>query len=261
MEISLYQIDAFASKLFEGNPAAVCPLDEWLPDDTMQAIAAENNLSETAFFVPTGSGFHIRWFTPVSEVDLCGHATLASAYVLFDILNYQNDRIEFKSRSGLLAVARENEWLVMDFPAQPPEPCEVPEEIAAAFAASPAECLKSEDLLVVFAHEKDIESADPDFELLKKLDSRGVIITAGSKRYDFVARFFAPRYGIPEDPVTGSAYTQLAPYWASKTGLTKFSAKQLSARGGELDCELVDDRVLIAGKAVKYLEGKIEVGT
>ncbi len=259
MELSLYQIDAFASKLFEGNPAAVCPLDEWLPDDTMQAIAAENNLSETAFFVPTGSGFHIRWFTPVSEVDLCGHATLASAYVLFDILNCQNDRIEFKSKSGLLAVTRENEWLVMDFPAQPPEPCEVPREIAAAFAASPAECLKSEDYMVVFEREADIKSAAPDFELLKKLDLRGVIITAKSDRYDFVARFFAPQYGIPEDPVTGSAYTQLTPYWASKTGKKKFRAKQLSPRGGELTCELRNDRVLIAGKAIKYMEGKIYI--
>ncbi len=257
MEISLYQIDAFASKLFEGNPAAVCPLDEWLPDDTMQAIAAENNLSETAFFVPTGSGFHIRWFTPVSEVDLCGHATLASAYVLFIILGHQNDRIEFKSKSGLLAVTRENEWLVMDFPAQPPEPCEVPREIAAAFAASPAESLKSEDYMVVFEREADIKSAAPDFELLKKLDLRGVIITAKSDRYDFVARFFAPQYGIPEDPVTGSAYTQLTPYWASKTGKKKFRAKQLSPRGGELTCELRNDRVLIAGKAIKYMEGKI----
>ncbi len=259
MEISLYQIDAFASKLFEGNPAAVCPLDEWLPDDTMQAIAAENNLSETAFFVPTGSGFHIRWFTPVSEVDLCGHATLASAYVLFDILNCQNDRIEFQSKSGLLAVTRENEWLVMDFPAQPPEPCEVPREIAAAFAASPAESLKSEDYMVVFEREADIKSAAPDFELLKKLDLRGVIITAKSDRYDFVARFFAPQYGIPEDPVTGSAYTQLTPYWASKTGKKKFRAKQLSPRGGELTCELRNDRVLIAGKAIKYMEGKIYI--
>ncbi len=259
MEISLYQIDAFASKLFEGNPAAVCPLDEWLPDDTMQAIAAENNLSETAFFVPTSSGFHIRWFTPVSEVDLCGHATLASAYVLFDILNCLNDRIEFKSKSGLLAVTRENEWLVMDFPAQPPEPCEVPREIAAAFAASPAESLKSEDYMVVFEREADIKSAAPDFELLKKLDLRGVIITAKSDRYDFVARFFAPQYGIPEDPVTGSAYTQLTPYWASKTGKKKFRAKQLSPRGGELTCELRNDRVLIAGKAIKYMEGKIYI--
>lgn len=261
MEISLYQIDAFASKLFEGNPAAVCPLDVWLPDDVMQYIAAENNLSETAFFVPKGHGFHIRWFTPVSEVKLCGHATLASAYVLFHILGYKKDKIEFDSKSGTLAVTKDNEWLVMDFPAQPPVPCEIPEEIVKAFNAVPAECLISEDYIAVFENEVDIERAEPDFEQLKKLDLRGVIITAKSTRYDFVARFFAPNYGILEDPVTGSAYTQLAPYWASKTGLQRFSAKQMSSRGGELTCEIVDDRVFISGKAIKYLEGKIKINT
>ena len=259
MEISLYQIDAFTSELFKGNPAAVCPLDEWLSDDIMQSIAAENNLSETAFFVPTDNGFHIRWFTPVSEVDLCGHATLATAYVLFNIFGYKKDKIEFDSKSGLLAVSKDNEWLVMDFPAQPPVPCDVPEEIVRAFDTTPVECLSSEDLIVVFARENDVESADPDFELLKKLDLRGVAITAKSTRYDFVARFFAPKYGIPEDPVTGSAYTQLAPYWASKTGSKKFSVKQMSSRGGELRCEVSGDRVFISGKAIKYLEGKINI--
>ena len=259
MEISLFQIDAFASELFEGNPAAVCPLTEWLPDETMQSIAAENNLSETAFFVPKANGYHIRWFTPVSEVDLCGHATLATAYVLFNIFGYKNDKIEFDSKSGILAVMRDNDWLVMDFPAQPPAPCDIPDEIVKAFNTEPIECLKSEDLIAVYEREIDIEMESADFEQLKKLDSRGVIITAKSTRYDFVARFFAPKYGIPEDPVTGSAYTQLAPYWASKIGLKKFSVKQLSSRGGELTCEMVDDRVLIAGKAIKYLEGKIKI--
>jgi PhzF family phenazine biosynthesis protein len=261
MKISLYQIDAFASALFKGNPAAVCPLDEWLPDETMQSIAAENNLSETAFFVPKADGFHIRWFTPVSEVDLCGHATLATAYVLFNILGYEQDKIEFDSRSGMLAVTKDNEWLIMDFPAQPPVPCDIPEEIVQAFNTVPVECLESEDLIVVFEREIDVESATPDFEIIKKLDFRGVAITAKSTRYDFVARFFAPKYGIPEDPVTGSAYTQLAPYWASKTGSKKFSVKQLSQRGGELRCELAGDRVFISGKAVKYLEGKINIET
>ena len=259
MEITLYQIDAFASKLFEGNPAAVCPLDAWIPDEIMQSIAAENNLSETAFFVSKGNGYHIRWFTPVSEVDLCGHATLASAYVLFDILGYKKDKIEFDSNSGILAVTKVNEWLVMDFPAQPPVPCDIPKEIIKAFKIAPIECLKSEDLIVVFEKEIDIESANPDLEQLKKLDFRGVIITAKSTRYDFVARFFAPKYGIPEDPVTGSAYTQLAPYWASRIGSKRFSVKQVSSRGGELTCEIVDDRVLISGKAIKYLEGKIKI--
>jgi len=262
MELALYQIDAFASKPFEGNPAAVCPLDEWLPDKIMQSIAEENNLSETAFFVPKDNGFHIRWFTPTSEVDLCGHATLATAYVLFNILGYKSDKVEFDSRSGILIVTKNNEWLVMNFPSQPPVLCHnIPEEIIKAFNITPIECLMSEDYIVVFEHEIDIESAKPDFEQLKKLDLRGVAITAKSSRYDFIARFFAPKYGIPEDPVTGSAYTQLAPYWASKTGSKRFNVKQVSSRGGELSCEVVDDRVLISGKAIKYLEGKIKIET
>ncbi len=261
MEISLYQIDAFASKLFEGNPAAVCPLDEWLPDEIMQSMAQENNLSETAFFVPKDNGFHIRWFTPTSEVDLCGHATLASAYVLFNLLGYEKDKIEFDSRSGMLAVAKNNEWLIMDFPAQPPVSCDIPKEIIKAFDTVPIECLKSEDYIVVFKRETDIKLAQPDFEQLKKLDLRGVIITAKSSRYDFIARFFAPKFGVPEDPVTGSAYTQLAPYWASRIGPKRFNVKQVSSRGGELSCEMVDDRVFISGKAIKYLEGKIKIKT
>ncbi len=261
MKIPLYQIDAFASELFAGNPAAVCPLDKWLPDEIMQSIAAENNLSETAFFVPRGNGFHIRWFTPANEVDLCGHATLAAAYILFNTLGYKKDKIEFDSKSGILTVTKDNEWLVMDFPAQPPVSCDIPEEIIKAFNIEPIECLKSEDFIVVFEREIDIESAHPDFGQLIKLDLRGVIITAKSSRYDFVARFFAPKYGIPEDPVTGSAYTQLAPYWVSKIGPKRFSVKQMSSRGGELTCELVGDRVLISGRAVKYLEGTIKIET
>jgi len=259
MEISLYQVDAFASKLFEGNPAAVCPLDEWLSDEVMQLIAAENNLSETAFFAPVGTGYHIRWFTPTSEVNLCGHATLASAYVLFKLLGYKRDRIEFNSKSGILSVTRDNEWLTMDFPAQPPVLCDIPEEIVKAFHVEPIECLKSEDFIVVFEREKDVESANPDYSQLMKLDLRGVAITAKSNNWDFVARFFAPKYGVFEDPVTGSAYTQLVPYWASKIGSKRFRVKQVSSRGGELSCEMAGDRVYISGKAVKYLEGKIKV--
>ena len=261
VEITLYQIDAFATKPFEGNPAAVCPLDAWLHDEVMQSIAEENNLSETAFFVPKGNGYHIRWFTPASEVDLCGHATLAAAYVLFNILGYNKDKIEFDSKSGMLAVARDNEFLILDFPAQPPVSCDIPKEIVKAFAIAPIECLRSKDYVVVFKHELDVELVKPDFWELKKLDLRGVIITAKSDRYDFVARFFAPKYGISEDPVTGSAYTQLAPYWAAKTGSKRFRAKQVSPRGGELTCEIVNGRVFISGKAIKYLEGKIEIET
>ncbi|MEJ2096220.1 MAG: PhzF family phenazine biosynthesis protein [Deltaproteobacteria bacterium] len=259
MNIPLYQIDAFASDVFKGNPAAVCPLEQWLSDELMQSIAAENNLSETAFFVPVETGFHIRWFTPVSEVDLCGHATLATAYVLFEIMGYGKDTIVFDSRSGMLAVAKDEDWLTLDFPAQPPVPCDIPAEVVQAFGKHPTECLKSEDLIVVFDREDDVASVTPDFELLKKIDQRGIAITATSEAYDFVARFFAPKHGIPEDPVTGSAYTQLAPYWASRLGISTFKVKQLSARGGELRCEFAGDRVFIQGKAVKYLEGEVSI--
>lgn len=259
MEIPLYQIDAFAKRAFEGNPAAVCPLSEWLPDEMMQSIAEENNLSETAFFIPKGDGFHIRWFTPVSEVDLCGHATLASAYVMFHILGHAGDDIVFDSRSGVLTVTRDDDRLILDFPAQPPVLCDTPEEIFNAFDLTPIECLSSEDFIAVFDREIDVELAKPDFEQLKKLDYRGVIITAKSVKYDFVARFFAPKYGIPEDPVTGSAYTQLAPYWVSKMGSKRFKVKQVSPRGGELSCEVVGDRVFITGKAIKYMEGRIHI--
>jgi PhzF family phenazine biosynthesis protein len=259
LELDLYQIDAFTDMPFEGNPAAVIPLKTWLLDNDMQSIAEENNLSETAFFVPTKKGFHIRWFTPETEVDLCGHATLAAAYVLFNFLGYNKDRIEFESKSGTLTVSQKDEWLVMDFPAQPPIPCNVPDEIAKAFGKAPIECLQSEDYTVVFESESEILSITPDMDYLKKLDLRGVIITARSRQYDFVSRFFAPKYGIDEDPVTGSAHTQLIPYWARKLGKAKMKAKQVSSRGGELVCELHDDRVLISGKAVKFLEGKIEL--
>lgn len=259
MELTLYYIDAFASELFEGNPAAVCPLENWLPDDIMQSIALENNLSETAFFVPKGNGFHIRWFTPVSEVDLCGHATLATAFVIFNILDYDQNIIEFDSKSGLLKVIKDDDSLILNFPAQPPTPCETTQEIINALNITPIECLQSEDLIVVLNDESDVQSVEPDFEELKKLGLRGIIITAQSKKYDFVARCFFPGLGIQEDPVTGSAYTQLAPYWATKLGKDIFKAKQLSARGGELICELYKDRVLISGKAVKYMEGKINI--
>ena len=261
MELNLYQIDAFTDKPFQGNPAAVIPLETWLPDNTMQSIAEENNLPETAFFVPTRNGFHIRWYTPKTEVDLCGHATLAAAYVLFNIMKYNKDKIEFKSKSGTLTVLQKDDWLVMDFPVQPPIPCNIPDEIVKAFGKAPIECLRSEDYIIVFETESDILSIRPDTDYLKKLDLRGVIITARSEQYDFVSRFFAPKYGIDEDPVTGSSHTQLVPYWAQKLGKAKMNAKQVSSRGGEIVCELHEDRVLISGKAVKFLQGKIEFNT
>lgn len=261
MKLSIYQIDAFAERAFEGNPAAVCPLTEWLSDEVMQSIAEENNLSETAFFVPTEHGFHIRWFTPVAEVDLCGHATLASAYVIFFLLGFENNTINFESKSGLLKVEQKDDLLVMNFPSQLPTPCQTPDEIIRAFKNTPVECLTSEDYIVVFDNEDEVASVQPDFNALSKLDLRGVAITAKSSKYDFVARFFAPKYGINEDPVTGSAYTQLIPYWSKVFGVTKLHAKQVSSRGGEVFCEVVGNRVSIAGKAVKYLTGEIEIKT
>lgn len=257
MKLPIYQIDAFASKAFEGNPAAICPLQNWLADEVMQSIAEENNLSETAFFVPTKNSFHIRWFTATTEVDLCGHATLAAAFVIFNELNYKNDSISFESRSGILTVIKKESLLVMDFPAQPPSLCDLPQDIKQAFDFEPIECLKSEDYIVVLKNETDILNAKPKLELLNNIDLRGVIITAKSDNYDFVSRFFAPKYGINEDPVTGSAYTQLTPYWENKLGKKSLHAKQLSSRGGELFCEAHGDRVSIAGSAIKYLQGDI----
>jgi len=225
----------------------------------MQAIAAENNLSETAFFVPKGDDYHIRWFTPTTEVDLCGHATLATAHVLFHALGYERENISFQSRSGPLSVSRKGELLQLDFPAQPAMPCDTPVEIEQAFGIRPVECLKSEDYLVVCKHEAQVREASPDLALLKKLDGRGVIITALSEQYDFVSRFFAPNYGIDEDPVTGSSFTQLAPYWAERLGQAKLIARQVSQRGGDVNCELKGNRVTIAGRAVEYLHGEINV--
>ena len=257
MKLTLYQIDAFADKPFAGN-SAVCPLDEWLPDELMQAVAMENNLSETAFFVATAKGFHIRWFTPTREVALCGHATLASAYVLFNCLEHTGNSVEFQSRSGPLVVERRQDYLEMDFPAQPPQTCEIPLAILDAFTERPIACLKSEDYIVVFDSEEDVLTAIPDLARLRELDLRGVAITARSKDYDFVTRFFAPSYGIDEDPVTGSAFTQLLPYWSEVLGKKELVAKQVSKRGGEVRGRLVGERVKIIGKAVKYLAGTIE---
>lgn len=261
MELTLYQIDAFANRVFEGNPAAICPLDDWLPDELMQSIAAENNLSETAYFIKTSNGYHIRWFTPTHEVDLCGHATLASAYVIFNILGYEKNEIIFESKSGLLKVTQNNDWLEMDFPSQAPVQCPIPEQILSAFNDKPIACLKSEDYIVVFEKEESILNASPDLVILSELDLRGIAITARSKEYDFVSRFFAPNYGINEDPVTGSAFTQLIPYWSRKLNEKSLSAKQVSKRGGEVKCVDSGDRVKISGKAAKYMTATIEVET
>jgi PhzF family phenazine biosynthesis protein len=237
----------------------VCPLQEWLPDETLQSIAAENNLSETAFFVPTEEGFLIRWFTPTREVDLCGHATLASAWVLFNHLDYAGVRISFQSWSGLLTVERRQDWLEMDFPSQPPRACDMPELIRTAFEVMPIACLENQDYILVFDDEADVIGAKPDMSALRDLDLRGVAITARSRAYDFVVRFFAPRYGIDEDPVTGSAFTQLIPYWSGVLGKSKLTAKQVSRRGGEVSGAMAADRVKILGRAASYLIGTIRL--
>jgi len=259
MKLKLYQIDAFASKVFEGNPAAVCPLEEWLDDSVMQNIAMENNLAETAFFVKSGEEYDIRWFTPNKEVNLCGHATLASAYVIFNILGEVNQSITFNSKSGPLHVHKNKELITMNFPAEPPILCDTPQAIIDAFEKEPVEVLKSVDYIVVFDDYEDLEKLSPNLELLKSLDLRGVSITSKDKKYDFVSRFFAPNYAIDEDSVTGSAYTQLVPYWSNKLQKKSLYSKQVSARGGELNCEMKIDRVYISGTAVSYLKAEIEI--
>ncbi|MBO31398.1 MAG: isomerase [Rhodospirillaceae bacterium] len=255
--LTVYYIDAFAHNLFEGNPAAVIPLSKWLSDDMMQALASENNLSETAFFVESKGKYHIRWFTPVGEVRLCGHATLAAAYVLFNELGYRKETIRFESLSGELYVKRDGSEIVLDFPAQPPLKCDAPSELLEGLGVSPVEILKSEDYIVVLRHESEVRCMEPLFDKLHKVPLRGVIATAESSGYDFVARFFGPKLGVNEDPVTGSAYTQLAPYWGKILGKTCMSARQVSSRGGDVGCKIVGGRVLISGGAVKYMKGRI----
>jgi predicted PhzF superfamily epimerase YddE/YHI9 len=261
VRISLYQIDAFADRPFTGNPAAVCPLDAWLPDAVMQAIAAENNLSETAFFLPEGEAWRLRWFTPTTEVDLCGHATLAAAYVIFNLLAPDRQRVVFRTeKAGDLAVRRDGELLALDFPARPPIPCPLPPTLGPALGRQPTAVLAARDYLAVYEHSDDIAALAPDFAALAALDRFAVIVTApGHGEIDFVSRFFAPAQGVAEDPVTGSAHCTLIPYWAARLGKTRLAARQLSRRGGSLSCALDGDRVTIAGRAVLYLTGVIEI--
>ncbi len=256
----IYQIDAFADALFQGNPAAVCVLDSWPEDDLMQKIAMENNLAETAFLVKNGNQYHIRWFTPELEVDLCGHATLASAYVLFHYYQYTSDIINFYShRSGALSVRREaDEYLTLNFPSDDlTEVNDVP-HLLEAIQSDPSKILKGKtDYMLIYDSQQDIEKMCPNFFLLDKVPARGIIVTAPGKDVDFVSRFFAPQCGISEDPVTGSAHTSLTPYWAERLGKKDLVAKQLSSRGGTIRCTYLGDRVLISGKAVPYLSGEI----
>jgi PhzF family phenazine biosynthesis protein len=260
MKLQLFQADAFAAGLFKGNPAAIVPLQEWLSDELIQQIAMENNLSETAFFIPEGDHFHIRWFTPKAEVRLCGHATLATAHVLFNELNFQGDLLEFESLSGILTVKKVGDKLRLDFPADFAQEVEPVDVFAEALGAQPAKTLKGRtDYLLLFDSEETIRTMKPNFHLLYQTDARGIMVTAQGDSVDFVSRFFAPGVGIDEDPVTGSAHTTLIPFWANRLGKTELTALQLSARGGQLWCTLSGERVFIAGKAVTYLRGEIEI--
>lgn len=260
MDIPIYQVDAFTSEIFRGNPAAVCPLQSWLDDRTMQLIARENNLSETAFFAFEADHYRIRWFTPVEEVDLCGHATLATAFIIFTELDRECSKVVFESRSGPLVVEREGSLLAMDFPSQPPRPCEPPTALIEGLGTSPSAVLRSTDYCAVYDHEDKVRSLKPYMDLLRQVDLRGVIVTAPGRSSDFVSRFFAPRLGIDEDPVTGSSHCALVPYWSTRLGRKDLHAIQVSDRGGELFCRDNGGRVTISGRAVKYLEGTITTG-
>jgi PhzF family phenazine biosynthesis protein len=259
MNIPFYEVLAFTSEHFAGNPAGVCILNEWLPDKLMQAIAAENNLPETAFIVERQKYYDLRWMTPTVEVDLCGHATLASAHVIFRYLGRRRDTVPFQSRSGELNVDRDEDRLVLDFPSQPAAACDPPAKLAQGLRAEPRKVLKGRDYLAVFDRQEEVTAIAPDFDALAKLDAQGVIVTAPGDDCDFVSRYFAPGAGIPEDPVTGSTHCALIPYWSKQLGRKGLHARQLSRRGGELFCEDRGARVCIGGTAVTYLEGTIQV--
>jgi PhzF family phenazine biosynthesis protein len=261
MRIPFYHVDAFTSSVFTGNPAGVCVLDAWIDDGLLQSIAAENNLSETAFLVQAGAGFELRWFTPLTEVALCGHATLASAFVMFECRRWSADKVIFQTRkSGELSVRARDGLLEMDFPARPPYPRDPPAGLREALRVAPKEVFGSaEDLMVVLESESAVRAVKPDFNALLQLESRGIIVTARGGRSDFVSRFFAPRVGVQEDPVTGSAHCVLTPYWAGVLNKTDLHAFQVSNRGGELFCSTAGDRVKISGKAALYQEGEMTI--
>lgn len=261
MRVPLYQVDAFTNRLFSGNPAAVCPLDAWLSDPALQAIAAENNLAETAFVVAVDDGYNLRWFTPKVEVDLCGHATLATAFVLQQVLSRTENPLRFHTRSGLLTVTSDGPQFTLDFPLLPPMPVEPQEWLAAALGGSPLGFWRATDYLVLYENEAAIHTLQPDLRALAAVDARGIIVTAPGEECDFVSRFFAPGAGIDEDPATGSAHCTLAPFWSERLGKNPLQARQVSSRGGELHCRVAGDRVLISGQAVLYLEGQIHLNS
>ena len=258
MKIPIYQIDAFTDKLFAGNPATVVPIDQWLEDDLLQKIATENNQTETAFFLCKDGEYHIRWFTPVTEVDLCGHATLAAAFVLFNCMGLGSNEVVFNSRSGPLRVVQRNDVLFLDFPSDHLESISIPKELKKAFNISPVKALKGKtDYLLIYKKEDDIMNLQPDIKRISEIDCRGVIVSSPGTRADFVSRFFAPKAGISEDSVTGSTHTTLTPYWAIELRQEQLLAQQLSRRGGTLTCEFKGERIIIGGKATLYMAGYI----
>jgi PhzF family phenazine biosynthesis protein len=260
MRIPIYQVDAFSGEPFRGNPAAICPLSEWLPDQTMQSIAAENNLAETAFYCTNGSGYNLRWFTPGVEVDLCGHATLAAAHVIYAIRKESNEPVlRFHTRSGELTVERDGEFYALNFPSRPPKECEIHPDLHAALGAAPALTLAARDYLCLYETEDQVRGLKPNMDRIAAASSFGVIVTAPGRERDFVSRFFAPAKGVPEDPVTGSAHCTLIPYWSKRLGKKEMFARQISSRGGDVYCTDLGERVRIAGKAAKFLEGFIEI--
>lgn len=259
MGFPYYQVDAFTRQVFAGNPAGVCLLADWPEEELLQRIAAENNLSETAFVVQREGAFHLRWFTPTVEVDLCGHATLAAAHVLFQHAGLRAPAVEFQTISGMLSVTREGDLLVLDFPKRPAVPCPAPTDLVEGLGVMPVSVAKARDYLAVFEDEETVRNLRPDMARLAKLDCLGIIATAPGLECDFVSRFFAPGAGVPEDPVTGSAHCTLIPYWAERLGRSQLWARQVSARGGELLCELRGERVGIGGHAVTYSTGFLHV--
>jgi len=259
MTIPYFQIQAFTNKHFAGNPAGVCLLSEWLPGGRMQSIAAENNLSETAFLIERERDFDLRWFTPTVEVDLCGHATLAAAHVIFRHLGRTGNEVTFQSRSGRLTVARVADRLVLDFPAESLRECELPGKLSEGLGAQAKSVLKGRDYFAFFEREEDVARLTPNFEVLAQLDAQGVVVTAPGSSCDFVSRCFGPQVGVPEDPVTGSTHCALIPYWSKRLGKNQLHARQLSERCGELYCEDRGERVGIGGNAVTYLTGNISI--
>jgi len=258
--MDIFQVDAFTKNIFSGNPAAVVPMESWPAIETMQLIASENNLSETAFFVSEKDGsFKIRWFTPTTEVDLCGHATLATAHVLFSHLGYSEKSIRFRSNSGELIVEKQDELYWMNFPSQPPEPIPVPKLIPDAIGTIPIYTGMNVDLLILVNDEETVARMKPDLRILEKMEARGVIVTARGEKEDFVSRFFAPNVGVPEDPVTGSAHTVLTPFWAKKLGKDQLTGRQLSKRGGVVYCKNMGSRVEIGGSAITYMKGTLQI--